>query len=445
MLGALLASSPAFVALAATGCNRNLLGDGLPDTLDCSACHGSRQNAAPPRAIDGSVETSHLGVGAHQAHLRDGGISTPVPCAECHEVPADMLDHPNPGGGPAAVVFGPLSTSQAAAPVWNRVTARCENTYCHGATLSGADKRPAPRWTRVDGSQSRCTACHGNPPSGSHPPGDACEACHGAVVGAGQKIVSPARHIDGKLDVITHPAGYADPLVHGMDAKQGRSDCRECHGADLAGKSGVPGCDSCHQAGWRTDCVYCHGGTDNFFGAPPRDLSGRVETTYLGVGSHTEHGSRTTHPAYPCATCHPPVSDVLTPGHMFDATPGQAEVDMSGGISQAGQYSRPACSSVYCHGSGLANGSAASFVPGTPYRCATCHPSTGLSSTHSFHLAYSCDACHATVVSGSITIIDANLHVNGVREVAMAQGTWNSATRTCSQTGGACHAGDIVW
>ena len=31
-------------------------------------------------------------------------------------------------------------------------------------------------------------------------------------------------------------------------------------------------CDDCHDEGWRTDCVFCHGGVDDTTGAPPEDI-----------------------------------------------------------------------------------------------------------------------------------------------------------------------------
>jgi predicted CxxxxCH...CXXCH cytochrome family protein len=263
----------------------------------------------------------------------------------------------------------------------------------------------------------------------------------GIALGACDRYPLPDGFADNTSAAL-HPADYGDGTVHGPDVKQGKVDCRTCHGADLRGTTGITGCDACHQAGWRTQCSFCHGGAN---GAPPPDLLGRTATTLLGVGSHTEHTSRTTHPAYPCTACHPAVTDVLTPGHVFDSTPGRAEVVFSGGISPAGQYAAPGCSTLYCHGSGLTNGAAASFVPGTPRDCQSCHPTAGLSSSHSHHAALGCQTCHFSVAGNSLTIKNPDLHVDGVRQVLLEVGTWNSATRTCSGTGSPCHLGDSVW
>ncbi len=247
------------------------------------------------------------------------------------------------------------------------------------------------------------------------------------------------------LDVALHPADYADGTVHGADVKQGKADCRTCHGLDLTGTVGIPSCDSCHQAGWRTQCTYCHGGGENGSGAPPPDLLGHTATSFVGVGSHAEHGSRTTHPAYPCTACHAAVTDVLTSGHVFDDTPGRAEVAFSAGLSPVGQYAAPGCNNLYCHGSGLTAGSATSFIPGSLLDCQSCHPTAGLSFSHARHPGLGCQTCHFTVAGNSLSIKNPDLHVDGVRQVSLEVGTWNSATRTCSGTGNPCHLGDTTW
>ncbi|HWO24690.1 MAG TPA: hypothetical protein VNO30_38370 [Kofleriaceae bacterium] len=43
---------------------------------------------------------------------------------------------------------------------------------------------------------------------------------------------------------------------------------------------------------------------------------------------------------------------------------------------------------------------------------------------------------------GEENIVNANLHVNGVHEVKMANGTYNATTRQCANTG--CH-GTETW
>ena len=57
-----------------------------------------------------------------------------------------------------------------------------------------------------------------------------------------------------------HPVGWVAEDVHGLAAKLQEDTCVACHGSDLEG--GVVGvsCDTCHPAGWRTECTFCHGG-----------------------------------------------------------------------------------------------------------------------------------------------------------------------------------------
>ena len=155
----------------------------------------------PPRAVDGSTSTESIGVGAHATHVLGTGIARLVPCSECHIVPlvADGVQHPDPLGGPAPVVFGPVATHDSASPVWDRATRTCTDVFCHGSTLRGASMRPLPVWTLVDGSQRRCDSCHGYPPPGSHAQRIDCETCHYAVVSAGGVISNPDLHVDGVL------------------------------------------------------------------------------------------------------------------------------------------------------------------------------------------------------------------------------------------------------
>lgn len=183
------------------GCERAHLTDGLPNTLDCSACHGSPGNPAPPKGLNGSTSTSDVGVGAHDAHMLGSSIAAPVACVECHPQPTDLLTHPDINLTPAEMVFGPIATSGGAEPSWDRSAATCTDTYCHGNTLPGAERRAAPVWTRVDGTQRRCSSCHGSPPPDPHPSEGACESCHADVAGPGSSIKDPSRHVNGVVDL----------------------------------------------------------------------------------------------------------------------------------------------------------------------------------------------------------------------------------------------------
>ncbi len=218
--------------LCGLGCQRSPLGDGLPAKMNCYSCHGSKENAAPPRAVDGATSTTDIGVGAHQAHMKEGSIAGPVACEECHPVPTVMNgdDHPDPLSRPTLMSFGPLAQTGGAAPAWNRTTGTCTNTYCHGATLAGTFHPTPSRWTKVDGSQIKCDSCHGSSPADlgpSHPLHAAftCDTCHAHVATAGLTIVDPYLHVDGLVDV-SMAAGTWDPA-----SKTCANTPNGCHGS----------------------------------------------------------------------------------------------------------------------------------------------------------------------------------------------------------------------
>lgn len=248
-----------------------------------------------------------------------------------------------------------------------------------------------------------------------------------------------------------HADGYAAPEVHGPDAKLQVLPCVSCHGDDLTGDGEAPSCDSCHEAGWRTLCTFCHGGTETDGGAPPRDIDGETDPSLGSFPHHTVHLSDTEYKlAFPCETCHAVPTDVLSAGHLFvgDGTPGQAELDFSGGLSPAGTWDGLTCSSLYCHGDG--QGDNGSRTIGEEIEdCAACHPhrSSGskawaeMSGAHDRHLSmgegFECGDCHKDVVITWAPIEDPSLHVNGRPDVRTV-GTivWDGDTETCT---GECH------
>jgi len=190
----------------------------------CSSCHGDSTRigpdllkAAPPAGSGGETLTTQLAVGAHQAHLTDGGLASAVACTECHVVPTST-SHPD---GSAQVQFGPRATQGGATPAWDHGTATCSSTYCHGNysgtftytmfeevrtwTYSGNDATPT--WT----AGAACGSCHGAPPAGTwhsefHGHNAAqrtCETCHPDAAGqAGSALITnPALHVNGVVEV----------------------------------------------------------------------------------------------------------------------------------------------------------------------------------------------------------------------------------------------------
>jgi predicted CxxxxCH...CXXCH cytochrome family protein len=177
---------------------------------DCNGCHRS----APFGNLAGSTLTGDLVVGAHEAHLTGASrLRGPIACTECHRVPQVTGDAGHIDTALPAEVFPPgsgaLARTDGAQPAWDRATATCTNSYCHGggAKLAGDTSlglQRAPDWTSND--QAYCGACHGIPPT-SHAQsldlGD-CATCHPSVDGFGNPLFDAAgasRHLDGVIDV----------------------------------------------------------------------------------------------------------------------------------------------------------------------------------------------------------------------------------------------------
>jgi len=250
-----------------------------------------------------------------------------------------------------------------------------------------------------------------------------------------------------------HPNGWAAPSAHGAEAKKGLSACTACHGADLSGGAG-PSCNTCH-SGWKTNCTFCHGGTDNQTGAPPVDTTGKSATTEVTVGAHTSHveAAAAISTALDCVTCHIKPADALAPGHV-DGAPAEitwGSLAKTGSVNPAWDANGAKCSATYCHGN-FTGGTAANSptwtkVDGTQAKCGTCHelpPKTGRHPTnyakHSF-MQKDCTNCHNGIANNTATAIaDPSVHVNGVKDVRLKNnGTWNSTNKTCDPM---CHGSE---
>jgi predicted CxxxxCH...CXXCH cytochrome family protein len=360
----------------------------------CNACHGNASgdatkpaDQAPPLDVAGDSSTTAVGVGAHQIHLSGSSLSAPVACSECHTVPAAAGDPGHIVAGPAPVTFGTLATTDASTPVWSDATATCTGTYCHGATLSGGTDT-TPIWTKVDGTQAKCGACHSLPPPSPHPQVAQCFQCHGDTVDAQGNITNPAKHVDGKVEVT------------------GGTACNACHGS----------------------------ATSN---APPVDTHGSSDTTKITVGAHQSHLKASVFSGpVACNECHVVPSAVDDPGHITAS--GIATVTFAGrsvtsGAAPVWNGAAATCSDVYCHGAtlkaggtdpvpnwtraGLGDvvcGSCHSLPPPVPHpqdsQCSNCHDSVGTDGTivkPEEHIdgkvevtfPSSCSACHGSAAN----------------------------------------------
>ncbi|HEY5946254.1 MAG TPA: CxxxxCH/CxxCH domain-containing protein [Kofleriaceae bacterium] len=357
-------------------------------------CHGADTSNAPPKSISGLTDTTAVGVGAHQSHL----IAAPawhrkVECADCHVVPTDVGSPGHiDGDNKAELTFGMV----AGPSTWTGTSC---TTHCHGQTAWGGSKN-APTWTLVDGTQSTCGSCHGAPPPPPHPTEMNCATCHPTMEENSLTFRDPASHINGVVDLV-------DSAVTG-------------------------------------GCTTCHGSTN---AAPPKDLTGNTARTARGVGAHQQHlATSTWHNDVTCSSCHVVPLALDSPGHRDGDNIAEVKFDA---LNPTGVYTAgtTTCSNQYCHGNGRASNGTISWLTVGPLPCNACHSTNGtnMSGRHSRHINgenMQCSGCHQAVVQGSTTIINKLLHIDGAKEVKMANGTYNPTTRACSNTG--CH-GTKTW
>ncbi len=384
---------------------------------DCSTCHGSGVNSAPPGDLAGSTETSARGVGAHQVHVTGGELANGMNCGVCHIEPQTVNE---PGhidsDRPADVRFDGLALWKGAEPTWDGTT--CENAYCHGSS--------APRWTAVGVGEASCGTCHGLPPdTPTHPNVSACDLCHGEVVDGEGKIADKSLHINGHVEVsFGHPEGFANPSSESFhtaairDAGWDLASCKSCHGTDYAGGTVEVTCLTCHPK-TPEDCSACHGGNAN--PAPPEDLGGNVATTFRGVGAHQAHLTESAvSRALTCVECHVMPEALDDSGHIGSGLP--AEVTF--GALAREEESTPTwdgttCATTYCHG-GFEGGKQAAVTwtqVGTGQAaCGTCH-GTPPPSEAGHPQNSSCSMCHPRVADDDLNILDKSLHMNGEVEI----------------------------
>ena len=365
------------------------------DNKVCGDCHGNSTNFAPPKDTSGNTSKSERGVGAHQAHLKDGTYRVAVECKDCHLVPTSVssIGHIDTDL-PAEVIFGELAKIRGTNPIWNGTT--CSDVYCHGGALAGG-AIDSPNWTGSN--QVYCGSCHGIPPPPPHAvvAANSCVNCHADVVNASNQIIDKKLHINGEVNV----------------SSTGAQTCTSCHGS---------------------------GSLNN---APPPDTSGNTATTFRGVGAHQAHMTTTISANVSCVECHVVPSQITDPGHNDTALP--AEV-IFGTLAKTGNlnpaWNGTTCANVYCHGKfvgGLNVNPVWTTVNGTQAACGTCHarpPSTGKHRIGD-HNGLSCSSCHGSNYSNSsVRIAD---HINGVKDVGGPGSqiqTWNATNKTCDPT---CH------
>lgn len=367
-----------------------------PQASCAGACHGENESNAPPKNLKGQTSTSDAGVGAHTAHLAASPTwHAAMACNDCHAVPAtvDAAGHMD-GDGKVELTF---SAKAGANAKWDGTAC---TTACHGSAALGGTA-PQPKWLQVDGTQSTCGSCHATLPPAPHPQNRDCAKCHPTMEADNKTFRDPASHINGKVDYVADGSGGA--------------------------------------------CGSCHGTATN--AAPPKDLAGNVDPTKPGVGAHAAHLKTSNwHRDVQCASCHVVPASDAAPTHRDGDNIAEVKFDT---LNPQGAYNKTAatCGTTYCHGNGRGNNGDDSWVATADMVCTSCHTMTGTgqSGDHRKHIGgegMTCSECHQTVVNANNTIIDAKLHINGVHEVKMANGTWDANNRSCANTG--CHR-TLTW
>ncbi len=164
-------------------------------------------------------------------------------------------------------------------------------------------------------------------------------------------------------------------------------------------------------------CSACHGSLDS--AAPPRSLSGSIETSEKGVGAHQAHlGSGTMFRQVLCQDCHVVPENVDAETHIDNLLP--AEITFStlathnGSI--AASWNGSSCT-VYCHGSASigALNPTPNWTASSQAYCGSCHSLPPPASAG--HVQYTqCNDCHPTL-DENLSFVSPELHVNGVVDI----------------------------
>jgi len=196
----------------------------------CSVCHGSSANSAPPEDTQDQVETRFAGVGAHQAHVVEGALTSAYACEVCHTMPSTFADAPHiDGDGQAEIVWGGLAQRGDAMPQYDATTSTCAGVYCHSGGRFG--NNPAIVWTSVGENAAACGTCHDLPPAEDTghpavPEGVSCLLCHRTVVDANLNLIDKSLHLNGATNAT---CATCHGLPPGGDHPQ-LINCSLCHG-----------------------------------------------------------------------------------------------------------------------------------------------------------------------------------------------------------------------
>lgn len=412
---------------------------------NCTTCHGGTDNftGAPPKNIEGKVETSAQGVGAHTKHVEGKQFTQNLLCNQCHVVP----DSINSAGhidkvSRAEVLFSGIPKARGAQPEYTYGTVTCSGVYCHGNFGSG--NHVALKWTDAGSGKVACGSCHSLPPQGKsangveHDPSlTQCSMCH-PTADENNTIVRKDLHINGTINLSLekfseYHGKNADLLTptsstfHGKLVRQQNwdlSNCKLCHGDNYSGGVSKSSCNTCH-TNTPEDCLTCHGGLLNTTGSPPPDINGNTTSASRGVGAHASYfGITKLSNNVKCASCHVVPKNYFDPGHIDSPSPAEVifkDLSTTKGAQPVWDTSTLRCSLTYCHGN-FPGGNKDRVVKWTNFSkdaaaCGTCHglppeDPTRSGYTHQQSIR-ECENCHANVVGPNLKIINKDLHING--------------------------------
>ena len=206
-------------------------------------------------------------------------------------------------------------------------------------------------------------------------------------------------------------------------------------------------CNDCHGSGAET-CTLCHGGTDNFTGAPPVGLRGETSVSSVAVGAHTRHledGLQAD--AFGCRTCHRVPTSLFSENHLGADSTAEIIWDALAGGSAVWDTASARCRNVYCHGyfSGGNTANAPLWTGNGQAECGSCHDvgvnPDRLSGMHKKHVDdenLPCSRCHVSTVNSQLEITGLEAHVDGLKTVSF-DGPGFYSGGTCSGMGVGCH------
>jgi|GEM_PF-1574593 predicted CxxxxCH...CXXCH cytochrome family protein len=457
------------------------------DTTVCNSCHGrSRADGRPDYTDSGVGGSADANSHVKAADGSDFPTHAAEACNTCHASTVDINNTPLSlhVDGAIDVVFNTGGWS------YDPSDKSCGLT-CHDYTHNLGQTK----WGGL-----ACGGCHGIPPdteaelistyptgrdadfangAGAHglhavTKGYACSVCH-----TGGQPTNSAQHNEASPDAKLH-IGF---VVFGVEGGLYQAPALSEPGNDYTdpgifnGNATVVNVPSgaervcsniyCHSDGgdYSGTITYRYANWDDTFSYPAdcNRCHGQAGGEWVSTNVHPIHADSTKYD-YDCVECHADTvdaSDNLIGNHVNNAK----DVRFGGSIADSGTYSRPNCSSLYCHsqgqsdtdfGGGNASLSTAAWNGTLPADCTGCHAGAAGATAemgtyaHGTHInnasvvgyKIGCQECHSATTSDNTTISTYAEHVNRLVNVKFSgvSNDSDSPTYAGSSTTGASGA-----